>query len=391
LHTYGEISQSGSGIKFIGRAKLSGDGTRRNGFGDGSGAIEIYDRLRYFALTGWSWKEKLFAESGFDDVQDLDQNFVDQLYVELKAPKEKAKPSQPGESPTPHPVDDSDEALLAYGRKHCKNFAAWFDRGEDVHGDDSANDLGLMNHLAFLTGRDAARMERLFSESALGQREKWTDRKDYRDRTISEAIKGCDRDYEPRRKSTKTGNKTSAPGTKRPEIMITTREHEVTDQAVAAIAADSNLFQRGGNLVAILEDCRPQPKQTGIKRPPGSLRISLLPHAQIRRLMTVHADWLKVKIVRGKQEIVQAHPPTWTVEAVATLGTWKGIRPLEGIVEAPTLRPDGSLIDQPGYDSDTGLWFVPSEVFPSIPDNPTVIPGHLSVTHPGSPILTVRS
>ncbi len=173
-------------------------------------------------------------------------------------------------------------------------------------------------------------------------------------------------------KVAQTGNKPNAPGGKRPEILITTREHEVTDQAVAAIAADGNLFQRGGALVAILEDCKPQPKRTDIKRPPGSLRISVLPHAQIRRLMTVHADWLKVKAVRGKDEIVPAHPPAWGVEGVATLGTWEGIRPLEGIVEAPTLRPDGSLIDQPGYDPDTGLWFVPSGDFPAVPGEPTV-------------------
>ena len=94
LHTYGEISQSGSGIKFIGRAKLSGDGTRRNGFGDGSGAIEIYDRLRYFALTGWSWKEKLFAEPGFNDVEDLDQDFIEQLYAKLKTSNERPKSNQ---------------------------------------------------------------------------------------------------------------------------------------------------------------------------------------------------------------------------------------------------------------------------------------------------------
>ena len=173
----------------------------------------------------------------------------------------------------------------------------------------------------------------------------------------------------PRSSASGTGYQVAA---KLPEIMITTREHEVIDQAVAAIAADTNLFQRGGGLVTILEDCKPQAKRTNIKRPPGSLRISLLPHAQIRRLMTVHADWLKIKTIRGKDEIVPAHPPAWAVEGVATLGNWPRIRPLEGIVEAPTLRPDGSLIDQPGYDPDTGVWFVPSGDFPAIPDKPTI-------------------
>ena len=61
--------------------------------------------------------------------------------------------------------------------------------------------MGLMNHLAFLTGRDAQRMERFFSMSALGHREKWTGRADYRRRTIDEAIKDCRSVYEPRSKS----------------------------------------------------------------------------------------------------------------------------------------------------------------------------------------------
>jgi putative DNA primase/helicase len=51
---YGEISPTGSGVKFIACGKLPGGaGTRRNGLGpDGSGALELYDHGRYFALTG---------------------------------------------------------------------------------------------------------------------------------------------------------------------------------------------------------------------------------------------------------------------------------------------------------------------------------------------------
>ena len=42
-----------------------------------------------------------------------------------------------------------------------------------VHGgDDSAADLALLNHLRFATGGDPGRMERMFTESALGQRSK---------------------------------------------------------------------------------------------------------------------------------------------------------------------------------------------------------------------------
>ena len=53
----------------------------------------------------------------------------------------------------------------------------------------SAADLALANWLAFLTHGDEAAMERIFDQSALGQRDKW-ERQDYRDGTLRAAIKG---------------------------------------------------------------------------------------------------------------------------------------------------------------------------------------------------------
>jgi hypothetical protein len=56
--------------------------------------------------------------------------------------------------------------------------------------DHSSADLSLMSLLAFATGRDAPRMERIFGRSALAQRDKWK-RADYRRRTIAKACAGC--------------------------------------------------------------------------------------------------------------------------------------------------------------------------------------------------------
>jgi putative DNA primase/helicase len=49
----------------------------------------------------------------------------------------------------------------------------------------------------------------------------------------------------------------------------------------------------------------------------------------------------------------------------------KGFRYLKGIIEAPTLRPDGTLLSAPGFDERTGLLYLPSGQFPEIPDTPT--------------------
>jgi len=86
----------------------------------------------------------------------------------------------------------TDEEVLEKCRaaENAAKFSDLFDAG-DVHrhhgGDDSAADLALLGMLTFWT-QDAAQLERLFSGSALGQREKWRRRADYRKRTIKRAL-----------------------------------------------------------------------------------------------------------------------------------------------------------------------------------------------------------
>jgi putative DNA primase/helicase len=53
IDSYTEVSPSGSGLKIIARGKLPGRG-RKKLFGGGE--IEMYDRERYFALTGRAWR-----------------------------------------------------------------------------------------------------------------------------------------------------------------------------------------------------------------------------------------------------------------------------------------------------------------------------------------------
>jgi len=126
-----------------------------------------------------------------------------------------------GQAPASNPVDVSDEALLAKARKatHGAEFSALYDRGDtDSHGgDDSSADLALLNRLAFWTGCDTGRMETLFTASALGQREKWKSRSDYRARSIDKAIRDCTATYEPK---PKPGVKPSGNGTGHQRIVI---------------------------------------------------------------------------------------------------------------------------------------------------------------------------
>jgi hypothetical protein len=89
---------------------------------------------------------------------------------------------------------------------------------------------------------------------------------------------------------------------------------------------------------------------------------------QIR--MANSARWLKQDNRRKGTKLQPAHPPPWAVNGIHCMSVWPGLRLLEGIVEAPTLRPDGTIIEQPGYDPATQYVLIPSGSFPPVPRNP---------------------
>lgn len=63
----------------------------------------------------------------------------------------------------------------------------------------SQADAALCSHLAFWTGKDCARIDRLWGMSALGQRDKYHDRPDYRQRSVLQAASICKKVYRDRK------------------------------------------------------------------------------------------------------------------------------------------------------------------------------------------------
>ncbi len=151
-------------------------------------------------------------------------------------------------------------------------------------------------------------------------------------------------------------------------IPISTIEHVVNDQAVAAIAADPEIYQRGGSLVHVL---RAEQDETvdGLKRIVGAPRIALVAPPTLRERLTANAEFTKYN-ARAKEEFA-VHPPGWCVSAVHARGQWSGMRHLVGIVDAPVLRADGTVIDRPGYDPVSGLLLLPGGPLPEVPLFPT--------------------
>jgi hypothetical protein len=148
----------------------------------------------------------------------------------------------------------------------------------------------------------------------------------------------------------------------RPTITITTDEHLVNDEAVAALTGDPDLYQRGGLLVRIVRDTSPAAKG-GVRRPLAP-RIDPLPAPLLRERLAANSRW-------ATAEDKPARPPAWCVSAVHARAGWAGVRHLEAVVDYPVLRPDGTVLAAPGYDADTGLLLEPAGPVPDVPSHPT--------------------
>ena len=144
---------------------------------------------------------------------------------------------------------------------------------------------------------------------------------------------------------------------------------ENVDAAEAVLCEhEVNFFQRGGQLVRWAASHAETVR--GIARPGGAVLI-----------LNQDADYLLDRLNRlicwqrwnqRLEKNMQCDAPRIVATTLlARRGHWKA-KPLVAVINSPTLRPDGSILDQPGYDEATGLLFVNNAVeFESIPQNPT--------------------
>lgn len=89
--------------------------------------------------------------------------------------------------------------------------------------------------------------------------------------------------------------------------------------------------------------------------------------------------WLKEQFARvarwekpTKDGTTRANPPGDAATAyLARVGEWK-LRFLQGITQSPTLRADGTVLQEPGYDPASGLLYDPGRIdFPKVADAPS--------------------
>ncbi|MBB5872008.1 hypothetical protein F4553_005387 [Allocatelliglobosispora scoriae] len=64
-------------------------------------------------------------------------------------------------------------------------------------------------------------------------------------------------------------------------------------------------------------------------------------------------------------------PAAGVLSAVLAGKTWPGVPALRGVIGAPVLRRDGTLLQRPGYDPATGLYLAAKVDLPEVPERPT--------------------
>ncbi len=155
----------------------------------------------------------------------------------------------------------------------------------------------------------------------------------------------------------------------KPEIEITTDEMAVNDQVVSAIVRDPRFYVQGDAPVMVLEVGLAARGMDYRGDPGPQIRPMGLP--TLRELISSTVCLVKPKRKGDAIELTPAHPPDWCVSAVHDRGVYPGARYIKGVVETPTMRGDGSILDQPGYDPATQLYFKPNDRFEAVPLHPT--------------------
>lgn len=357
--TYWEVSTSGTGLHGFGRGTLPAGGHKKpmpNG-----GKIEMYDRGRYFIVTG----DHLEGTPG--TIQDA-QDALNTLHRDTFPP---APPKPPTAPHSPVSMDDSE--LIERMMKGANGFQvrALWDGSTDGHGgDDSAADLALCNHLMFWTGNDMARTDRLFRQSGL-MRDKWDEQRGdrtYGGITLGNAVqsKTYDPNYRPptgtitpisRNVDADTGEVLNDP---RPGIDAGNLSlPDVAAQAWDALIGANDpayLFRHAGQVVRLELDDE------------GRLIVRALSPERLRHELARAARWYTIK----RSAEVDALPPLHVVQDM--LASPEPPLPiLTRITETPVFARGGRLVDAPGYDPASGTLYAPAKglTVPPIPEAPT--------------------
>lgn len=179
LDSYTEVSPSGTGVKVFLVAEMPSQ-TRHRTKEVPIKEIEMYDRGRYFTVTGHhlAGTPTEFAERSPE---------LGALYSELFPPEKPQENRREVPAPT---LDDSQLISKMLGAKNGQAVWRLWNGDTGAYGSKSEADLALVSHIAFYVGRVPARIDSIFRQSKL-YRDKWDEKhgaETYGSITIAKAL-----------------------------------------------------------------------------------------------------------------------------------------------------------------------------------------------------------
>jgi hypothetical protein len=144
--------------------------------------------------------------------------------------------------------------------------------------------------------------------------------------------------------------------------------HRMVAETLAMLPRDPDIYQRDGQLVRVVRVAEAEAETE--KMAPGTPQIRPFSLAVLMTKITGVTTFVKYD---GRSESwCAALPPDDLVKAIKDWGEYTGVKPVTGIIETPSMRPDGSLITELGYDNATGYIYAPQREFPPVVDQPTI-------------------
>lgn len=354
IGSFAEYSSSGKGVHIWIRGKKPGTKCRR-------GDLEIYDRSRFIAVTGWQ------VPCTPREIRE-NQSRIDELYLQIDDPQ-KEPIRQLGTASSRFVAGYSDDQIITLAESHNSKFSSLF-KGDtsEYGGDESRADQALCCILAWYT-RDQGQIDSIFQKSGLF-REKWN-REDYRNRTIQSALNTVSGQYNPRHPSKIASNKkdkASLGEQELPQIIVTDeRIRDLADQALDAIYKANSppfLFKRPDGLCKVLT-------MDG-----GQATVVPITEAGMRSVLERVANFDRISNITtpvGTVTVPKPISPPKTLVQDLLENPDINVPYLKGITFIPILTRDNHLLATPGYDEKTQLFFSPGAglTLPHISESPS--------------------
>jgi putative DNA primase/helicase len=176
----------------------------------------------------------------------------------------------------------------------------------------------------------------------------------------------------------------------RPVVRVSLPElHEAIEATEAVLGhetwGDPLMFQRAHELVVVLgappelvgkKDRAPIVEETPIVRQLSAPAMTprMCRFIEFQRFKEPSASAYDRANRRGEPEPdgwSRGAPPPQLIASLLACGEWPTIRRLAGVIETPSMRPDGTVLDKPGYDDATRTLYAPNADYPIVADTPT--------------------